>query len=129
MDERSRGRSLFSGHASASWSWDLLYFKGWRLAVGGGWWRLAAVGRVIGGSCLGPGSPRTPGWGCPTGVRIVQEFADYQKKCPMPTPILKDHILTTIQNAGAVRSCGGRPPGVPRFGSRSDPSACAAPAL
>ena len=28
------------GTRSASWPWDLLYFKGWRLAVGGGW-RLA----------------------------------------------------------------------------------------
>ena len=31
-----------TGTLSASWSWDLLYFKGWRLAVGG--WRLAVGG-------------------------------------------------------------------------------------
>ena len=37
---RTQGR--LSGMLSASWSWDLLYFKGWRLAVGV--WRLAAVG-------------------------------------------------------------------------------------
>ena len=40
-----------TGTLPASWSWDLLYFKGWRLVIGGwrlvaigGWRRLAAVG-------------------------------------------------------------------------------------
>ena len=48
---------MFTGMLSASWSWDHLYFKGLRVAVGGwwlvtvgGWWRLAAVGgwRLVG---------------------------------------------------------------------------------
>ena len=43
-------KRTFTGTLSASWPWDLLYFKGWRLAVGGwrlafgGGWRLVAVG-------------------------------------------------------------------------------------
>ena len=49
-------KRTFTGTLSASWSWDLLYFKGWlgggwwRSAVGG-WWRLAAVGgwRLVSG--------------------------------------------------------------------------------
>ena len=43
-------KRTFTGTLSAAWSWGFLYFKGWRLAVGGwrrlavgGWW-LAAVG-------------------------------------------------------------------------------------
>ena len=35
-------KETFTGTLSASWSWDLLYFKDWRWAVGG--WRLVAVG-------------------------------------------------------------------------------------
>ena len=34
----------FTGTFCASLSWDLLYFKGWRLAVGGCWRQLAVVG-------------------------------------------------------------------------------------
>ena len=45
-------KRTFTGALPASWPWDLLYFKGWRLAVGG--WRLLAVGgcwrlAVVGG--------------------------------------------------------------------------------
>ena len=42
-DLRNANRNERSRGFSASWSWDLLNFKNWRLAVGGGW-RLAAVG-------------------------------------------------------------------------------------
>ena len=34
----------FTGPPSALRSWDLLYFKGWRLVAAGGWWRLEMVG-------------------------------------------------------------------------------------
>ena len=34
--ERQHKRT-FTGTPSASWSWDYLYFKGWRLAAVGGW--------------------------------------------------------------------------------------------
>ena len=37
-------KRTFTGRLSASWSWDLLHFKGWRLVAIGGWRRLAAVG-------------------------------------------------------------------------------------
>ena len=40
--KRQQKRTM-TGTLSASWSWDLYYFEGWRLAAGG-WWRLAAVG-------------------------------------------------------------------------------------
>ena len=46
----------FMGTLSASWSWDLLYFKGWQLAVGRRWrlavggWRLAVGGWQLVGS-------------------------------------------------------------------------------
>ena len=32
------------GGLSASWSWDVLYFKGWQLAAVGGGWRRLMVG-------------------------------------------------------------------------------------
>ena len=52
-------KRMFTGTPSASWSWDLLYFIGRRLALGGWWlvavgvWRLAVGGGgrwlVVGG--------------------------------------------------------------------------------
>ena len=45
-----QNKRTFTGTLSASWSWDVLYFKGWRLAVGNWWqlavgcWRLVAAG-------------------------------------------------------------------------------------
>ena len=41
----------FTGALSASWLWDLLYFKGWRLEIGGWWWLAVGGGwwLVVGG--------------------------------------------------------------------------------
>ena len=47
IDERSRARSLLTGHGTLSTSkvgsWRLVVGGGWQLAVGG-WWRLAVSG-------------------------------------------------------------------------------------
>ena len=63
-------RRRLTGTLSASWSWDLLYFKrwrfavgSWRLAVGAGWWLVAVGGwwgLVVGGGwrLVGVGSWR-----------------------------------------------------------------------
>ena len=50
--QRQRTRT-FTGTLSATWSWDLLYFNGWRSAAVGSW-RLVAVGgwRYRGGGNL-----------------------------------------------------------------------------
>ena len=73
---------------STSWSWDLLYFKGWRLAVGG-WWRLAVDGGwrrlVVGGQApphsLGREWVDSPGI---TFVRSKREAMQATKKRDAP---------------------------------------------
>ena len=49
-EKRVRNTNRNERSLSASWPWDLLYFNGWRLAVGGwplaavcGWWSMGAV--------------------------------------------------------------------------------------
>ena len=69
---QSQQKQTLTGKLPASWSLDLLYFKGWRFVVGG-WWRLMAVGgwRLVpgGATTTGPDATHPPaicqnlGWG------------------------------------------------------------------